>query len=344
MAKKTGRAVSKQKSAKPAHGKAKTATAKPAAVRSKRKTLTATKPRRLKQAQYKSLRLQKRIKHPVKLPNVWRLTKTAAMTLWVHRRLFIGITLVYGVLNLILVQGFGNSTDVANLKSELSQVFTGNFGSLASSLSIFVVLIGGSGNSSSQTAGAYQLFLGLITSLAIIWALRQVLAGAKLRVRDAYYRGMYPLVPFILVLLIIGVQFLPLLIGSLLYGTVTSNGIAVYFAEKFIWAVLYGLLALLSIYMVSSSIFALYIVTLPDMTPLKALRSARELVRYRRWTVLRKVLCMPVILLIIAALIMLPIIIWLTPLTQWVFFLLTMSALVGAHAYVYTLYRELLNE
>jgi hypothetical protein len=315
MAKKTGRSA-KQVNKKPA-----------------KKALVAAAPRRLKTR-----------KNSVRLPNVWQLTRLTARTLWQHRRLFIGITLTYGLLNLILVQGLANSTNVASLKNELNQVFTGHFGSLASSLSVFVVLVGGAGNSSSQTAGAYQLFLALITSLAVIWALRQVLAGGKLRIRDAYYRGMYPLIPFILVLIAVGLQLIPLLIGSLLYGTVTTNGIAVYFAEKLLWALLYAALALLSLYMISSSLFALYIVTLPDMTPLKALRSARELVRYRRWTVLRKVLWLPLLLLVVAAIIMVPIIILLTPLAQWVFFLLTMFALVAVHAYMYTLYRELLNE
>jgi len=286
----------------------------------------------------------RRLKRPVKLPSVWRLTRITADTLWRHRALFIGITLVYGLLNLVLVQGLASSTNISSLKHELNQVFTGHLGSLASSLSIFVVLVGGAGNGSSQTAGAYQLFLGLITSLAVIWALRQVLAGGKLRIRDAYYRGMYPLVPFIVVLVIVGLQLIPLLIGSLLYGIVTTNGIAVYFVEKLLWVLLYAALALLSLYMLSSSLFALYIVTLPDMTPLKALRSARELVKMRRWTVLRKILGLPVILLVVAAIIMVPIIIWLTPLTQWVFFLLTMFALVAVHAYMYSLYRELLNE
>jgi hypothetical protein len=80
------------------------------------------------------------------------------------------------------------------------------------------------------------------------------------------------------------------------------------------------------------------------MTPMKALRSARELVRYRRWTVLRKVLWLPFVLLLAAALIMVPIIIWLTALAQWIFFLLTMFAVAAVHAYLYGLYRELLVE
>jgi hypothetical protein len=339
MAKKSGRPAAKRKPNKTT-GKKTPVKKTPAEHRA----VVSVRPRRLKLAKYRSLRLQKRVKHPIKLPNVWRLTKIASQTLWQHKGLFIGITLVYGLLNVLLAQGLSGGTDVSTLKNTLNQVFTGHLGGLASGLSIFVVLVGSAGNNSSPTAGAYQLFLALIASLAIIWALRQVLADARIRIRDSYYRGMYPLIPFILVLMVVGLQLIPLLIGSSLYSLVTTNGIAVLFVEKLVWALLFAVLALLSLYMISSSVFALYIVTLPDMTPLKALRSARELVRYRRWTCLRKILALPFILLIVAAIIMLPIIIWLTPLAQYVFFLLTMFSLVGIHAYMYTLYRELLNE
>jgi hypothetical protein len=283
-------------------------------------------------------------KQPACLPNVWQLTKTAWRILWQHKKLFIGITLIYGLLNLILVQGLASNTDVTSLKNTLNQAYTGHLGSVVSSLSAFAVLVSSAGNGSSQTAGAYQLFLGLVTSLAVIWTLRQVLARKSVRIRDAYYQGMYPLVPFILVLVIVGLQLIPLLVGSGLYSLVITNGIAVHVIEKILFAAAFAALAALSLYWVSSSLFALYIVTLPDMTPLKALRSARELVRRRRWMVLRKLLCLPVILLMVAAVIMVPIIILLTPLAQWVFFLLTMFALVAIHTYMYTLYRELLNE
>jgi hypothetical protein len=336
MAKKSGKTVSKKKSEK------KTASSK---AQAKKSSSTLVKqPRKLKRPTYKSFRLTKRITHPVKLPTVWRLTKTTWKTFWEHRRLFIGITVVYGLLNLILVQGLAGNTDVGSLKHTLDQAFTGNFGAVASGLSIFAVLVGSAGNGSSPTAGAYQLFLTLITSLAIIWALRQTLAGAKVRIRDTYYLGLYPLVPFILVLLVIGLQLIPFFLGFTLYSQVITNGIAVYFIEKFVWALLFAALSILSLYMLSSSLFALYIVTLPDMTPMKALRSARELVRYRRWTVLRKILCLPIILLVVSAIIMVPIIIFITPLAQWVFFILTMLGLVAVHTYMYTLYRELLNE
>lgn len=297
-----------------------------------------------KSAPKESRRIKKRVTHPVKLPSIWQLAKRTSQMLWLHRRLFIGITLIYGFVNLLLVQGFSSGADVSTLKESFNQAFTGNFGFLTSSISTFVVLLGTAGNTTSQTAGAYQVFLAIVVSLAIIWALRQVAAAGNPRVRDAFYRGMAPLVPFMLVLLVIGFQLLPLTIGSGLYSIVVNNGIAVYAVEKIIWALLAGVLALLTFYLLSSSLFALYIVTLPDMTPMKALRSARELVRHRRWTVLRKLLGLPVILFVAAAIVMLPIIIILTPLAQWVFFVLTMFSLVAIHAYIYTLYRELLNE
>jgi hypothetical protein len=300
-------------------------------------------PRRLKLPKYK-LSFKNRVKHPVKLPSAWQLARQSALTLRQYQKLFIGITLIYGLLDIILAQSLSGATDVSSLRQTLGQVSKGHVDVIASGLKGFGSLIGSAATNSDPTAGTYQLFLGLVVSLALIWALRQVLTGKVPRIRDAYYRGMTPLIPFILVLLTVGLQLMPLLIGSVLYGLVMNNGIAIYFVEKLVWLLIFVVLAIISLYLVSSSLFALYIVTLPDMTPMKALRSARELVRHRRWTVLRKILCLPIMLLVIAAIIMVPIIVWLTPLSKWVFFLLSISALTVVHTYMYTLYRELLNE
>lgn len=334
--------MAKQKTTRPTAKKPKPKAAPPAA--SPMAVSERSGPRRLKRPTYRSWRYAKRIKHPVKLPNVWRLSRAAAGLLWDHKGLFAGIIGIYGLLNLLLVQGIAGGTDVQGIKALLQQSLHGQLAGLSIGVTIFANLLTSSGNANSTTSGSYQFFLVLICSLAVIWALRQVLAGSRLRVRDAYYRGMFPLVPFVLVLSVIGLQLLPLLIGSSLYTLVITNGIAVYAAEKFVWALLYVSLALLSLYMVSSSVFALYIVTLPDMTPLKALRSARELVRYRRWTVLRKIFFLPILLLAVAAVIMIPVILLLTPLAQWIFFMLTMAAVAAVHSYMYVLYRELLNE
>lgn len=302
-------------------------------------------PRRLKPPKSRKLFRPKQVPKPPSVRSVWYLTKTATYMLWRYRKLFLGIALVYGILDLLLVRGFSTGTNIGNIKQSIHQVYSGNFSFLLSGLTAFVALVGSSaGGGTSGAAGAYQLFLVLITSLASIWSLRQVFAGTNVRIRDAYYQGIYPLVPFMLVLVVIGIQLVPLAIGAALYSAVITGGIAALAIEKILWFIGFLSLASISFYFIISSVFALYIVTLPNMTPLKALRSARELVRYRRWVVLRKLLFLPLLLIVVGVIVMLPIIGFLAPLAPWVFFVLTMLAVVAQHGYLYTLYRELLNE
>jgi hypothetical protein len=340
MAKKSAKSTVRRAPAKAPAKKA--TTAKKTSV--KRPPATVSEPRRLKPGPPKRFRFHKPIKHPVKLPSVWRLTKRTAIIMWQNKLLFLVLIAWYAILNLIFVQGLANGTNATNVKSTLDSVLTGNLGALASGLGVFAVLVGSTANSASPTAGFYQFIFALITSLAVIWALRQRVSGTSIRIRDTYYRGMYPLIPFMMVLLIMCVQLLPFVIGAKLYVTVISGGIAASSIEKVIWFLIFLALALWSLYMLSATVFALYIVTLPDMTPIKSVRSARNLVRYRRFTVLRKILCLPLILLILAAIIMLPIILAVVSLAPGVLFLLTMAGLVVVHTYMYTLYRELLGE
>ncbi len=303
---------------------------------------SAVSSRRIKPPIYKTLKLAKRIKHPAKLPSAFKIFKKAIIALKANWRLFIVLTLIYGILTIILVRGLGGSLDLSSIKDTLKEGFSGSYASLLTGISLFSILLSTAGSSSNQSGGVYQSLLVVIMSLAVIWALRQIQAKHKVSAKQAFYQSTYPLIPFVLVLLIVGLQLIPLAVGSWLYSTVVNNAIAISGLEKFIWALMAMLLSLFSLYMLCSSLFALYIVTLPDMTPLKALRSARQLVLHRRWAVLIKILFLPVALLILGAIIMIPIIIYLTFLAEWSFFLLSMFTLVVVHAYMYTLYRELL--
>lgn len=314
-------------------------------VKKPRKAQVATKAkdRRLKVNPYQSFKLQKRIKHSkTQINGAFKIFKSSIKLLIDNWKLFGGIVLIYLVLNVILVKGFSSGSHIPELKQTLQSLFGGHYAQLATGVTLFGLLLGSASNTSSDLAGAYQSILLVIVSLALIWSLRQIVAKEKIDIRDAFYKGLYPLAPFLLVLLVIGLQFIPLLVGGFLYNTVFGNGLAVTTIEQVLWAILLFCLALLSIYMVCSSIFALYIVTLPDMRPMQALRSARELVRYRRWLIIRKVLFLPLALLIIAAVITIPTLLWLTPIAEWVFFVLTILALAVTHSYVYSLYRELL--
>jgi heme/copper-type cytochrome/quinol oxidase subunit 4 len=252
------------------------------------------------------------------------------------------IILIYSVLEVILVRNIANGQSLSQLKSVLDPFSKSNTSQVSNGLTLFLYMLGNSNNSNNANAGVFQVILLIMISLAIIWGLRQAYNSIHARVRDAFYRGMYPLVMFVLVIIVIGLQFLPFILGATLYNLVISNGIAAFTIEKWLWALLFFFMALATIYMICSSVFALYIVTLPDMTPMKALRSARELVMHRRWEVLRKLIFLPIALIIIATLIMVPLLLITAPVAVWVFFIMTIVGLVVAHSYVYALYRELL--
>jgi hypothetical protein len=181
-------------------------------------------------------------------------------------------------------------------------------------------------------------------ALTFIWVLRSSQAEnpQKIRLKDGFYKGMYALVPFLLVIMVIALQLIPLLVGASLYSIVVSNGLAVSGLEQFVWGAGFFILAVWSLYMIAPSVLALFIVTLPDMTPIKALKASRKLVQYRRWTVLRKELFLPVIIIVLLGLLTLPIILWATVLAEWVYFALSLVVLPVTLSYLYTLYRELL--
>jgi hypothetical protein len=300
-------------------------------------------PRIRKQAKHKSFRLSKnvKLKRPA-LPGAYALLKLTFQLIFHNKKLFFGIVFINVFLGFIFVQSFGSSTNFADLKAQVENLLGDSADRFGTSLAIFNYAIGSLASSTSEIAGTYQIFLTLLSSVAVIWAIREVSAGEEVTARDAFYRGLYPLAGFILVLFAIGLQMLPLMLGNLLYGTVFGNGLAVTAPEKVLWLLLFGLLALFSLYMLLSSVFALYIVTLPDMTPLKALRSARQLVLHRRTSVFLRIIVLPIALVTLAALIMVPIILFASGLAQIVFSIITMLGLVFVHGYLYSLYRALL--
>lgn len=276
-----------------------------------------------------------------RLPSVWKLTATSLQLLRQNWRLLIGIVAIYAILSLVLVRGLTNNADINTLRQQLNQASNGQYAQLASGVGVFAYLIG---SAAANLSGGYQLFLLLVTSLAIIWALQQITIGQRTSVRSAYYRGMSPLVPLVLVLLVIGLQLLPLALGLTAYSILINNGILIGFLEQTLAIVLLIGMAILSLYMVSSSAIALYLVTTPGMTPRQALRAAKQLARGQRWTLMRKIAYVPLALLISGTIIMVPAIGAFGGGAAAVFFVFTLAGLLTMHTYLYTLYRVVAHE
>jgi hypothetical protein len=261
-----------------------------------------------------------------------------------HWEVFGGILLIYGLLSVLLL-GLNGPEELDSAKQGLNDFFTGRFGQLTTGLALFGILVTSSTSTAvSGVTSAYQSMLLLLTSLALIWALRQVYAKHSIRIRDAFYNGMYPLVQFLFTLLIISLHLVPAMFGGFLFALLVGGGILQQTVEIVIICVIFFLLFLASVYLLCSSVFAPYIVTLPDMTPLKALRSAKEVVRGRRGAVLLRLAFLPLAAFVCAAVIMVPLALLLTPVAPYVYFVLSVVAVLVVHSYVYALYRELIDQ
>lgn len=314
----------------------------PTPKKSKVTTTSKAEARKLKKPEYKTLRLTKRIKSDKPpIPGSLSLFGTSLATIRSRWLMFSGITIVYGVLTLFLVRGLGGF-NLGLVKEEVNELFNRDLDRVSSGAILFTYLLSTTGSSSTSTGGVYQAFLLIIMSLAVIWAIRHVSAKSRVSIKDAFYKGMYPLIPFVIVLMVIALQLLPFVGGAWVFVNVIGGGVASSGIEQLAWGLLFALFTVLSIYMTSSSVFALYIVTLPDMTPLAALQSARKLVLHRRWMVIRKILFLPIVLLVLSAAVLIPLIIAAPLLAELTFFLFTMFALIVIHSYTYTLYRALL--
>jgi len=276
-----------------------------------------------------------------KLSPAYKLFVQACQLLVRHWRFLGGILLVYAVLNIVLLGG-ADASNLQSTKATLTGVAQGHLDKLSTGLSLFTFLISSSSSASGAAASAYQTMWLLLVSVVFIWGLRQVYAGHTVRVRDAFYLGTYPIVPFILILFVIGLQLTPLVVGGAAYSMLVGGHIVLGFLEQLAALVGFLLLAGWSFYMLCSSIFALYIVTLQDMTPMEALRSASDLVRFRRWVVFGKLLFLPVVLFIITAAIIIPLSVFVTSLATFVFFILSVIGVGVLHSYLYALYREML--
>lgn len=274
------------------------------------------------------------------LPGSFKLVADSVRLMKKHWRILGGIVAIYLILNIIFVGALSN---IGSAVDQIKQNFEATGGKqLGQAFSGLGTLIGSSGTSGSGSASILQVFLIIVESLVIIWALRQLLAGQNIGVKQAYYSATTPLIPFLLVLGFLFIQLLPLTLGSALIVAVVSSLSTAAVATTVAVAVVM-LLGAWSVYMLSGSIFALYIVTLPDMEPRKALRSAKNLVRFRRWAVIRKGLFLPIFLLLTFAAVTIPLILWADWLVAPVFFLMTMLSILFVHTYMYNLYRGLLE-
>lgn len=294
--------------------------------------------------------------HPLKLPGYFAFTAYVWKMIWTNRKIFISLAIIYAVLTALLV-GIASQDTYSTLRETLNTTggdfLSGSWGEIGkASLLFLTAMTGGLSQSLSDVQQIYTGLITLLTWLTSIWLLRNILAGHKVKLRDGLYSSGSPILSTFIVALLLLVQLLPLALALIGYAAASATGLLAGGVEAMLFWFSAGLLSVLSLYWITSTFFALVIVTLPGMYPFQAIKTAGDLVIGRRIKILLRLLWMIASIVITWAIIVIPMILldaWLKsiwPAISWMptipIILLVLGALtiVWASSYIYLLYRK----
>lgn len=296
----------------------------------------------------------------LKLPGYFGFSIYVWRTLWANRKLFISLALVYSIITLLMV-GMASQDTYSTLKDTLNSsggdFLAGTWGEIGKAGLLFIsALTGRFAQTLSDVQQVYVALIALMTWLTSIWLLRNILAGHRVRLKDGLYSSGSPILSTFLVALLLLVQLIPVALALIGYVAASSTGLLTGGVEAMLFWFAAGLLTVLSLYWMTSTFFALVVVTLPGMYPMQAIRTAGELVIGRRLRILLRLLWMAAGIFFAWADVFIPLILldsWLKgiwPTISWIptipVAILIMSALsiVWASSYIYLLYRKVVAD
>ena len=274
-------------------------------------------------------------------------------------KLFLPLLVLSAVLAVLLI-GLMNENTFKQFQSVLDettkQMGYENVGYLAraSLLLLATITTGGLTTTAKDTDAVFIVIILLIIWLATVYILRHRLAGHKLKLRDALYNSMTPLLSTFAVFAIAILQCIPIFILIIVHSAAVQTD---FLATPF-YALMYFIFAAvmitLSSYLLSSTLIALVAVTAPGLYPMQAIHTASDLMMGRRIKFIIRVIAMLVTLVIIWVMVMIPLITfdllmknfeWAAGIPFVPICLLVMTCFTGIYisTYLYLYYRWMLD-
>lgn len=293
----------------------------------------------------------------LKLPKYIKFTKFVFDTIWSNRKIFLTLALFYAIFTGLIV-GLASQDTYSGIVDTMSTTtgednLTGFWGQISKAGLLLVSSVtGGLNGSLSESQQIFSFLIILMAWLTSVWLLRNILAGHKLKLRDGLYNSGAPILPTFLVALLLIIQLLPAALALIGYSAASATGLLNGGVEAMLFWFAAGLLLLISLYFISSTVFAMIIATLPGMYPFEAIKIAGDLVLGRRVKILFRLLWLFFVTAIAWALVMIPVILidnWIKsiwPVITWLpivpIFLLVLGSLtvVWISSYMYLLYRK----
>ena len=296
---------------------------------------------------------------PLKLPGNIAFTHEVTSTLWKYRKIFVVLALVYTALYALLV-GIQSQDTYATLADTLKdtsgELFNGNWGAIGQAGLLFLSIASfGINDTATEAQQIFAVLTFLMVWLTTVWLLRNLLAGYKVRMRDGLYNAGSPLFAMLVIALIIAVQLIPIALAFLAYTAAAASGLLAGGAASMLFWVGAALLCVLSLYWITSSLFAMIIVTVPGTYPYQAIKAAGDLMIGRRITILLRWLWMVAVIVVSWIVTLIPIILLdmgvkallpflnLVPIVPVAIIIMASITTIWASAYVYLLYRKVVE-
>lgn len=298
--------------------------------------------------------------HPFEAPGLLSHAVLSFKMVFSNWRLFLPLIIIIVLANIAMV-GLMSENTFTTFQNAIDESSDGTpFGDLgivakSGLLLISTITTGGLSQGMTESQQFSAVFLFIITWLITIFIIRQRLAKNRIKLRDALYNALSPLISTAVVIAVIFVQLIPAMIVIITY----SAAVATDFLSTPFYALLYfifaTLLLILSIYYVSGSILALVAVTAPGLYPMVAIHSTSDLISGRRIKFIIRIIYLLFVIAVVWVIVMLPLIsldIWAKSAFEWLagfpfvsieLLIMTCFTIIYSATYLYLFYRRLLD-
>lgn len=296
------------------------------------------------------------------LPSLTSQASAAFKMFFKFWKIFLPLLLIFVGLYIFLIGAMSENTlaDVrANVEQTNKDVADGKIGTVGKAgLTLLGIISTGGLTTMNDAQVVIAVLLFTIIWLVTIYLARHLLAGhQEIKMRDGFYSALSPLVSTLVVGLIIFLEAVPIMLTIIVFQVALTTE----FLSTPFYALLFfmfaALMITLSLYLLSSSFFAIIVVSAPGLYPLTAVRMAKNLIMGRRLRFLIRVFYLVIIVALLYLLLLMPAIIldgilkaqfaWLAdskiPFVAIIQLTITVFIFIYLSIYFYLFYRTLLD-
>ena len=248
------------------------------------------------------------------LPSLTSQASAAFKMFFKFWKIFLPLLLIFVGLYIFLIGAMSENTlaDVkANVEQTNKDVADGKIGTVGKAgLTLLGIISTGGLTTMNDAQIVIAVLLFAIIWLVTIYLARHLLAGhQEIKMRDGFYSALSPLVSTLVVGLIIFLEAVPIMLTIIVFQVALTTE----FLSTPFYALLFfmfaALMITLSFYLLSSSFFAIIVVSAPGLYPLTAVRMAKNLIMGRRLRFLIRVFYLVIIVALLYLLLLMPAII-----------------------------------